>query len=307
MTTLKHRPKFYSLIIKLLLVFNILLFVFSVTWMFITSEAYSIFAYGILATYGLLSAIGFTLIQRWHKAGLWVVLGVNIIMASILTKMFSTWLFETFGYYGGFVPIIVSIAIVLLTAIPLFVVKSKPLNKSIWNVMDVGLDFKHFRHIYQLTIILLVGVGTIMLFKKPVLDVDKVEDHRNESMENITREINYTLLDSTNVTLNDIAAIESMIDSFPQQSQLIYNRRIFALKHVILSGLMADNHSTLNLINICKVHAGDFSPQQQEILDWYVSLSQPEQEIWLDCPSVDNLLSFEKELKQRLSTKRNEK
>ena len=94
-----------------------------------------------------------------------------------------------------------------------------------------------------------------------------------------------------------------MIDSIPIESQFVYNKRIFALKHVLLSGLMTDKHNTLNLKNICKIHTGDFSKDQQRILDWYLNLSQEEQEVWLDCPSVDNLSDFEKEVKIRITTK----
>lgn len=169
--------------------------------------------------------------------------------------------------------------------------------------MNDGLDFKHFRHVYQLSCLLILTVGAIMAFKKPVLMSTVIESNMDDLTVNLPRDIEYSLLDSANITLNEIVVIEGMIDSLPQKSQLIYNRRIFALKHVLLSGLMTDRHNTMNLINICKIHTGDFSPEQQKILDWYISLPKSDQEIWLDCPSVDNLYSFENEIKQRLSNK----
>ena len=105
------------------------------------------------------------------------------------------------------------------------------------------------------------------------------------------------------MTLNEVVGIESMIDSIPTESQLVYNKRIFALKHVLLSALMIDRHNTLNLKNICKIHMGEFSKEQQKVLDWYLDLSQSDQEVWLDCPPVDNLLDFEKEVKKRITIK----
>ena len=168
------------------------------------------------------------------------------------------------------------------------------------------MDVKHSRHIYQLTSILLVGVIIAMWFYKPsITEVDEPYTYFNDDDAKIVEQriIDYTLLDSVNVTLNEIVTIESMIDSIPVESQLVYNKRIFALKHVLLSGLMTDKHNTLNLKNICKIHTGDFSKNQQRILDWYLGLPQEEQEVWLDCPSVDNLTDFEKEVKKRITTK----
>lgn len=204
-----------------------------------------------------------------------------------------------FTYLLYIIPISVFIFMVTL----LLVLKAKSSGKRIWNEMKGGMDVKHSRHIYQLTSFLLLGVILSMCFYKPSAPVvaDPTSEHDDAEIEVAQRIINYALLDSVNVTLNEIVSIESMIDSISLDSQLVYRRRIFALKHVLLSGLMTDKHNTPNLKNIYIIHMGEFSIEQQKVLDWYLALSPSEQEVWLDCPSVDNLSDFEKEVKQRIT------
>lgn len=303
MTSSKQRPNFYNSILQALLVCYILTFVICMVWMFFTSDACGVYVYGSIAIYSLLSTIGVTLLQRWYRTGGWLILAINIGLNAIINLIFPLWSSVTLGTNHVLLSLLVSLSIVLVITLPLFIFKCKPSNKIIWSEMNDGLDFKHFRHVYQLSCLLILTVGAIMAFKKPVLMSTVIESNMDDLTVNLPRDIEYSLLDSANITLNEIVVIEGMIDSLPQKSQLIYNRRIFALKHVLLSGLMTDRHNTMNLINICKIHTGDFSPEQQKILDWYISLPKSDQEIWLDCPSVDNLYSFENEIKQRLSNK----
>lgn len=303
MTSSKQRPNFYNSILQAFLICYILTFVICMVWMFFTSDARGVYIYGSIAIYSLLSTIGVTLLQRWYRTGMWLILAINIGLNAIINLIFPLWSSATLGTNHILLSLLVSLSIVLVTTLPLFIFKCKPSNKIIWSEMNDGLDFKHFRHIYQLSCLLILAVSAIMVFKKPVLMSTVIEPNMDDITVNLPRDIEYSLLDSANITLNEIVVIEGMINSLPQKSQLIYNRRIFALKHVLLSGLMTDRHNTLNLINICKIHTGDFSPEQQKILDWYISLPKSDQEIWLDCPSVDNLYSFENEIKQRLSNK----
>lgn len=300
MTSSRQRPNFYNSILQALLVCYILTFVICMVWMLFTSDACGVYVYGLLALYDLLSAIGVTLLQRWYRTGVWLILAINIGLNVLLNLMFPSWSATILGYSHVLASILISLGIILVIALPLFVFKSKPSNKTIWSEMKDGLDFKHFRHIYQLSFLLILAVSAIMVFKKPKQMPTVIGSNMDNITANLQRNIEYSLLDSANITLKEIVVIEDMIDSLPQKTQLIYNSRIFALKHVLLSGLMTERHNTLNLINICKIHTGDFSSEQQKILDWYISLPKSDQEIWLECPSVDNLYSFENEIKQRL-------
>lgn len=308
MTSSVKRPNFLNAILQVLLAVSLLGFVLSAALMFITSNARGVYAYGSIAIFCLLDAVGITLIQRWHKVGIWLCLVACLIECSSLFILGLPWSSSTsisttinyFPYLAIFFAYIIMVA-------PLFVLKVQPSGKTIWSEMRSGMDVKHSRHIYQLTSVLLVGIIITILFYKPsITEVEEPSSNFSDSAETVVvpqRTVNYSLLDSANVTLSEIESIETMIDSVPSESQLIYNKRIFALKHVLLSGLMTEAHNVLNLKNICKIHTGDFSTEQQRILDWYLTLPLEEQEVWLDCPSVNNLSDFEKEVKQRITTK----
>lgn len=306
MTSPVNRPNFLNSILQALLVVSILGFVLGTAWMFITSDACGVYAYGSIAIYCLLNTVGIILIQRWHKVGVWLSMAACLIeCCSLFIQGFPLSSVTTPYATIDYLPYVVVVCLFLIITTPLFVLKAQPSSKTIWSQMKGGMDVKHSRHIYQLTSVLLCGVILVMCFYKPsVTSVEKPTKLSDADTKVVVqRIINYTLLDSVNVTLNEIVSVESMIDSIPTDLQLIYNRRIFALKHVLLSGLMTDKHNTLNLKNIYKIHTGEFSKEQQRVLDWYLSLPQTDQEVWLDCPSVDNLSDFEKEVKQRITTK----
>lgn len=306
MTSSVKRPNFLNSILQALLVLSILGFVLSTTWMFITSNVCGVYAYGSTAIFYLLNSVGVTLIQRWHKVGVWLCLIAYLVECGSLFKWgFPLSSSSTTSVFVNYIPYLIVSCAFMIIVVPLLVLKARPSGNTIWSEMRSGMDIKHSRHIYQLTSGLLVGVIITILFYKPsVTRTDETSTYSDDTYDKVVvpRIVNYTLLDSVNVTLNEIVSIESMIDSIPIESKLVYNKRIFALKHVLLSGLMTDKHNTLNLKNICKIHTGDFSTDQQRILDWYLNLPQEEQEVWLDCPSVDNLSDFEKEVKQRITT-----
>ena len=302
MTSSVKRPNFINSILQALLVVSILGFVLSAAWMFMASNVGGVSAYGSIAVYCLLNSVGVTLIRRWHKAGAWICLIASLAECSSL-KIWG-WVFLLSATSAACVPYIIVGCIFMIIVIPLFVLKAQPSGRIIWKEMKGGMDVKHTRHIYQLTSLLTAGVIATMIFYKPsdapiaqpAIDITDTDDKVA-----LQRIVDYTLLDSVNVTLNEIAIIESMFDSIPIESRMDYDKRIFALKHVLVSGLMTDKHNTLNLKNICKIHTGEFSKEQQRVLDWYLDLPQEKQEVWLDCPSVDNLSDFEKEVKQRIT------
>lgn len=286
-------PGFYNSILQALFVLYIFAFILCIAWIFITGDSSGVYVYGSFATYSLLSAVGLVLLQRGHRPGLWLLTVINPGIVILLKFVFNSWLDDiiSMSVFGG---------IMLLIAVPLFIGRSRPSNKIIWNVMDNGVDMSRFRHITQLTVVLLACVGAIIFFMKPAPEAPVIEPLTNEPIMPAPRAVDYSLLDSANVTLDEILVIESIVDSFPPQTKEENKRRVFALKHVLLAGLMTERHNTQSLINIFAVHSGEFSPEQQKIVDWYTSLPQSEQDVWFDCPPVDNLSSFEQEVKQRL-------
>lgn len=296
MASEKHRANFISSIMRALLAVNILLFVLAAIWMFFTSSARDVYIFGIISCSCLIASVGFQLISRWNRLGFYVVIAVCICASLTLYSLFDTELISFMGSYGAFMPFALSVGLILLLAILLFLVKDRRFGKNCWSQMSDGLDIKHFRHIYQLTSVLIltcVGLTYYLSLTKSALP-HKEKINYPEVAAN--RVLSYALLDSANVTLDEVIAIEPMIDSIPTNLQVKYNKRIFALKHLLLSGIMAKEHDASNIVNISKIHLGEYSESQQQILDWYLGLSDEGKQKWYDCPPVSNLSDFKLKL-----------
>lgn len=288
----RHRANFISSILRALLVLNILIFVSVTIWMFFTSDARDVYVFGTLSCSALIATVGFQLLSRWQRLGFFLVFGVYVCASLILCLIYPDILTTVFGVYGVYVPFATTAFVVILLAVLIFVIKDVKVGKSCWVQMSNGADVKHFRHIYQLTAILLLITGGLMSYL-PSIKANKTPVEKPGFS---TRAISYELLDSANVTLDEVISIESMIDTIPTDLQLKYNKRIFALKHILLSGIMAKEHDANNIVNICKIHLGEFSDSQQDILDWYNELPNESQLKWSECPPVDNLYDFKVKL-----------
>lgn len=293
----RRRANYISSILRALLVINILIFVIAAIWMFFTSNARDVYFFGTISCSCLIASVGFQLLSRWQRLGLYVVIGAYISASLILYLYYPSDLI--FLKQNNYLPFAITGVIILLLFVLLFAVKNGSEGKNCWSQMSDGADIKHFRHIYQLTTtLLLITLG--LTFYLPTTKYVAYPNMRNDKPIIANREVSYELLDSANVTLDEIISIESMIDSIPSNLQLKYNKRIFALKHLLLSGVMANEHDTKDIINISKVHLGEFSESQQLILDWYLGLPQEAQEKWIDCPPVSNLREFKQKLTETI-------
>ena len=63
---------------------------------------------------------------------------------------------------------------------------------------------------------------------------------------------------------------------------------------------MPEIHNRENLVNICMVHAGEFSLEQQEILDWYLALAISAQEEWNVCEKASSIKDFKSKIEARI-------
>lgn len=299
----RHRANYIGSILRALLVANILVFILSAVGMFLTSSARGVYIFGIISCSCLVASVGFQLLSRWQRLGLYVVVGFYVCAASILYLLFPSELNSVCGAYGSYILFAIIDFIFLSLIILIFTIKDKKVGRNCWSQMSGGADVKHFRHIYQLTSVLLLIVGGLMLFLPATKTLHYSSNTSKEKPILADREISYELLDSANVTLDEIISIESMIDSIPVDLQLKYNKRIFALKHLLLSGIMTKEHDAKDIINISKVHLGEFSESQQQILDWYLGLSTETQQRWMDCPPVNNLRDFKQKLTETIENR----
>lgn len=261
--------------------------------MFITADAPDVYILGITGCTCLVASVGFQLLSRWQRFGFYVVIGVFLCASVILYLFFGD---ELSSFIPGFesgklLPFAATGFVLILLLILLFVIRSGKEHRNCWSQMSNGADTKHFRHIYQLTsALLLITCGlTFYLASTKSGDLPEIASAEPKT---VKREISYQLLDSANVTLDEVIAIENMMDSIPSDLQPVYKKRVFALKHLLLSGLMATEHDPNDIINIIKIHPGQFSESQQQILDWYLGLPGEIQKEWNYSPPVTNLQEF---------------
>lgn len=281
----------FSLFIKFSLTVNIIIVIVGMVMLFITSDVYGVYATAFCSSSAVLNSVGLTLIMRWHKCGVIFVVLASLLSTVVLSITCAGWLTYSLGRMGIFIPYIV---IVMYLGSLLVLLFRKIEGKSSWQRMDYSLDLTHFRHIYQLSTIALLFISVSAYFVMPSkAEIGLTEDQK---IEEIVADVPLSRLDSPDVTIEEIVSFEenyNKITSVEMRDHKITNR-IFALKHLLLSGLMPDIHNRDNLVNICMVHAGSFSEQQQEIIDWYMSLSISQQSEWNVCDNVNTLSEFKK-------------
>lgn len=286
-----------NLYLKFALSANIIIMIVGIALLFITSDAYGVYAAGISSSSALFNCIGLTLIMRWHKSGVIFVVMASLLSAIALSITCAGWLTYSFGSIGMYIPyIIIALYIGILFAL-LF---QKVRGMSSWQQMDSSLDLTHFRHIYQLSTAILLFIFVSAYFAMPPnTDTELAED---DDIDNLVADVSQERLDSPDVTIEEVVSFEKVYN----ENNAVGNRdskitnRIFALKHLLLSGLMPDVHNRDNLVNICMIHAGAFSEEQQEIIDWYLALDVSQQAEWNICDKVNTLSEFKETVQNKI-------
>lgn len=294
---MKGRSSALSVFLKLVLTANIVIVVIGIAMLFITSDTYGVYAASICSASALFNCIGLTLLMRWHKTGAIFVILASLLSAISLSITCAGWLTYSFGGIGIYIPYIIMVLYVGILFALLF---QKVRGKSSWQQMENGLDLAHFRHIYQLSAVILLFIFVSAYFVMPPnTETVLAED---DDIEKIVANVPQDRLDSPDVTIEEVVSFEKVYN----ENNAVGNRdnkitnRIFALKHLLLSGLMPDVHNRDNLVNICMIHAGSFSKEQQEIIDWYLGLDVSQQSEWNVCDKVNTLLEFKEIVQNKI-------
>ena len=130
----------------------------------------------------------------------------------------------------------------------------------------------------------------------------EIELTDDDDIEIIVADVSQDRLDSPDVTIEEVVSFEKVYN----ENNAVGNRdsditnRILALKHLLLSGLMPDVHNRENLVNIFMIHAGAFSAEQQEIIDWYLALDVSQQAEWNVCDKVNTLSEFKETIQNKI-------
>lgn len=295
----KERSNILSLFLKATLFVNAFVIIIGLTMLFITNDTYGVYASSICTISALFNCIGLILLLRWHYCGVFPIVIASIISTISISVTCAGWLQYTFGTFGLIAPyFVLSVYLCLLFSLLFFKAKGK--RKTAWQQMEAGFDYKHFRHIYQLSTVVIAAIAImayIIMPNQSEVNAD-VEDEISQLIENVSLD----RLDAVDVTIEEVVSFEKTYN----ENNAVGNRdskitnRIFALKHLLLSGLMPDIHNRDNLVNICMIHAGAFSNKQQDIIDWYLALDVSQQSEWNVCDKVNTLSEFKETVLKKI-------
>ena len=168
-------------------------------------------------------------------------------------------------------------------------------NKTIWSQMDEGIDIKHFRHIYQLSIFLIIIVGGYGVYKYVDLtnDASNEEKYNEDLFNKASTEELLMELDKSTITLGKISKIEKNIKELP----LEYEARIMALRHILAGHIVPNSHDVEAFKMAYFLRKDAMSKEQQEILDWFFRQHNDVMEIWRTSDGCSNLAKFQEYIK----------
>ena len=295
--TERVRSNILSAFLKFALIANIVIITVGMVILFVTTDAYGVYASSICSASALFNCIGLTLVLRWHKCGVIFVILPSLLSTIAISITCAGWLTYSFGSIGIYIPYLIFV-IYIGTLFALLCQKVR--EKTSWQQMDNSLDLTHFRHIYQLSTVILLFIFVSTYFVMP--PSTETEFAEEDDIENIVANVSQDRLDSPDVTIEEVVSFEKQYNesiAVSSRDQKI-TKRIFALKHLLLSGLMPEIHNRENLVNICMVHAGEFSPEQQAIIDWYLALDISIQDEWNICNKAKSISDFKGKIEERI-------
>lgn len=297
MTTEKTIKSIPRTILKVILILNVLTVLVCATILFVSIDTYGIYASSIGAMTALVNSIGLTLLIRWRHAGFFIMLAMGICSTIALMITCAGWLMHLMGEMGLVFPLLLILGHIGILFILLHI---KSNGKSLWSRMTSGFDWAHFRHIYQLSSVVLVAIMICTFFMLPQSIITANEG--DEEMRMIAN-VPFSRLDAANVTIEEVTCFEKEYNEAHQVDERDekITKRIYALKHLLLGELMIDIHSRDNLVNIYMIHASSFSEEQNEIIKWFTDLDVSQQYEWNVCEKVTNLQDFKTIVQKKIN------
>jgi hypothetical protein len=110
-------------------------------------------------------------------------------------------------------------------------------------------------------------------------------------------------LGELDLSLSKIQAIENncLNDGTDDEEQQL-KARVIALKHIYTEAFLTEEHSLQSLRNIYKLHAGEFSEEQRDVLKNFFSLPAREQQLWeMVEGKVENFEDFVTKMDEKVS------
>lgn len=235
----------------------------------------------LAAGFAILDCLGTLLLLKFHSPGLWL----SVIGATVYACLLSS--------------INIAFIVLAILAIGVLLYYYLPSMKPVRDAMILGLDMKRSKRLYSFSLLYVFLVGVLAFVSKyanlNIPDFSTPTDTVSVKSKPICRDIN-----SPDITFNDIIALDK---SSTVDSTFTTRERKRALKHLFINEFMTEYHDCDNLRNIILIYKGFFSPQQQDILDWYSSLPNNQQELWLKCPKIYSLSEFKTTLDSLINKK----
>lgn len=216
-------------------------------------------------------------------------LGVFLLIPVLFWALIKIFLYQSGFGYVYWTLFILSALFFLAFMTSIIAVKDK------WKGMGKGLDLKHFRHIYQLTvifvIILLLSTAYVFLKEPGLLANQKKEKvHSDFNVEDASNNERVHDLGDIEISLKDISYIEQHTPdlSFEQKA------RIMALRHLLAGHIVASNHDLKAFRDAYQLRRDDLSKEQQEVLDWFFRQHSDAHNLWKDMTNVSTIADLKR-------------
>mgnify|MGYP003294839320 CR=1 FL=1 len=225
--------------------------------------------------------VGIVYLSRSLRFGVYILYLVPIIILVI----------EVFLIDDISISIYLSLLLSILTNLLLYL---KSENRTIWSQMNDGIDIVHFKHIYQLsTVLILLSLGYGIYSSIGIKGKTSDEIYDDHLYDEANQEELLKELDKTTITLSNISKIEKRIKELPPE----YEARIMALRHILAGHIVPNTHDFEAFKMAYFLRKDAMSKDQQEILDWFFRQHNDVMEIWRTSDGCSNLAIFQEYIK----------
>lgn len=235
--------------------------------------------------------VGIVYLVRNLRLGIYILFIIPLLL-SLLSFVFIGYI-PSYMYISFFLAVITFIGMLIKIA-----------GKSVWEQMKAGVDWKHFRHIYQLSFILLfltVGYGGYVYYELSENSMgDKLALGRSEVLNETEVEKSLKALDRITITLGQISEIEKVIVNVPPK----YEARIMALRHILAGHIVSNSHDIKAFKMAYTLRRNALSQVQQEVLDWFFRQNEEVVRIWQESDGCESIDVFQKRLKRIIKEKK---
>lgn len=277
-TDMKQRNKLVTIWLTLVMLANVVTMGYYFISLFSVSGANIILSFGFHAIGSILSVIACVMLFRWKKYGFYLL--------AVITLFVST--ADLFLIHNGLL-IFSSSIIALFICFGILYIKKN--GVSVWKNSENGFDYKHFRHIYQLSTALILVILTVGGVRYMTVVDSQPLNNRNYSTLSIKDGVTYNL-DHPAIRMKQITKIEEELNDLPTDSIKQVKDRIIALKHILLNCIMPDVHKDRSLENAYLIYMDDLSDEQKGILEWYFNQDKRARKLWEECEGVESLTDF---------------